>query len=136
MHPRSLAATLVPVLAAALLGNAFVGRESLRWFRELRHPRMSIPLSAFVAVGGVYYVILGIVRYRALTRANATAARLALAVLALNELWNVAFFGGRSTPERVLRRPALRPSPGSIAKEDVPLVVELRDRGPGVTIRQ
>lgn len=97
MHPRPLAATLVPVLSAALLGNVFVGRGSLRWFRELRHPRMSIPLPAFIAVGGVYYVILGVVRYRALTRADATAAPLALAVLLLNELWNVAFFGGRSS---------------------------------------
>ena len=97
MLSRPLAATLVPVLSAALLGNAFVGRESLRWFRQLRHPRMSIPLPAFVGVGGVYYIILGVVRYRALTRENTTAARLALAVLVLNERWDLAFFSGRST---------------------------------------
>ena len=36
-------------------------------------------------------------RYRALERQNAAAARLGLIVLALNEIWNLAFFGPRST---------------------------------------
>ena len=92
-----LVATAGPTVAAAVLGNVFVGRESLRWFRELRQPRFAIPLPAFAAVAGVYYLLLGTVRYRALQRNNMTAARLALTVLALNEAWNVAFFSRRST---------------------------------------
>lgn len=94
---RLLAATIGPTVAAAVLGNVFVGPESLRWFRELREPRLAVPLPAFVVVGGVYYLLLGVVRYRALQREDAIAARLGLVVLALNELWNVAFFGRRST---------------------------------------
>jgi translocator protein len=94
---RPLATTIGPAVAAAVLGNVLVGRESQRWFRELRQPRLAVPFPAFVAVGGVYYLLLGVVRYRVLQRENATAARLGLVVLALNEVWNVAFFGCRST---------------------------------------
>ncbi len=92
-----LVATLIPTVTAAVVGNAFVGRESQRWFRKLNQPKMAIPVPAFVAVAGVYYALLGVVRYRAIARENVRAARLALLVLALNELWNVAFFGRRST---------------------------------------
>ena len=94
---RLLAATIGPTVAAAVLGNVLVGRESQHWFRALQQPRFAIPLPAFVVVGGVYYLLLGVVRYRALERQNATAARLGLIVLALNEIWNLAFFAPRST---------------------------------------
>ena len=94
---RTLLATVVPTLGAAVLGNAFVGREAQKWFRELKQPRMAIPFPAFVAVAGVYYVLLGVVRYRAVAQRDDRAARLALVVLALNELWNVGMLGRRST---------------------------------------
>ena len=45
---------------------------------------------------GVYYVELGVVLFRAYRNDDRRARRLALLVLAGNELWNVAFFGGRS----------------------------------------
>ncbi len=97
MRRRPFIATVIPTGAAAVLGNAFVGRESQRWFRGLNQPHLAIPFPAFVVVGGVYYVLLGVVRYRAVASNDAITARLALAILALNELWNVAFFGRRST---------------------------------------
>ena len=85
-----------PPLAAAVLGNAFIGKDSLRWFRGLRAPRMQIPMSAFGVVGATYYVQLGIVLHRAQRNDDLLVRRLALLVLAGNELWNVAFFGRRS----------------------------------------
>ena len=94
---RPLIGSLIPTVTAAVLGNAFVGRESQRWFRELNQPKMAIPFPAFIVVSGVYYALLGVVRYRAVAREDVHAARLALLVLALNELWNVAFFGRHST---------------------------------------
>ena len=94
---RRLAATIGPTVAAAVLGNVLVGREAQHWFRALRQPRFAIPLPAFAVVGGVYYLLLGVVRYRALERQNASAARLGLIVLALNETWNLVFFAPRST---------------------------------------
>jgi tryptophan-rich sensory protein len=97
VQTRHLAKSVGPTLAAAVLGNAFVGKESMAWFRSLRRPAMQIPMPAFVTVGAVYYGLLGTVVHRAAVRDDATAYRLGLVVLAGNELWNVAFFGRRST---------------------------------------
>jgi len=91
-----LSAAAGPPLAAAVLGNVFVGREALRWFGQLRKPRMQLPLPAFLAVGAVYYLQLGWVLYRARLRDDRAVRNRALLVLAGNELWNAAFFGRRS----------------------------------------
>jgi tryptophan-rich sensory protein len=85
-----------PVLAAAVLGNAFVSRESLAWFQDLRRPRIQLPLPAFYAVGAAYYLIMGVVSSRAAGRHDRRGYRRALVVLAGNELWNIALFGRRS----------------------------------------
>jgi len=47
-------------------------------------------------VGGLYYASIGTVLYRSAATGNQRAYRLALVVLAGNELWNVALFGRRS----------------------------------------
>lgn len=95
---RRLLAAVGPTLAAAVLGNAFVGSDALRWFREDLDRPATLPLfRLFVVVGMVYYAIVGTVRYRALTRGDRRTAHLTLAVLAGNELWNAVFFGRRST---------------------------------------
>lgn len=96
MRNREVVAGLLPVATAATLGNAFVGRTSLAWFQTLRRPRMQLPLPAFLAVGAAYYVVMGVVTTRAALRSDRPAYRLALVVLAGNELWNVALFGRRS----------------------------------------
>lgn len=54
-------------------------------------------MPVFIVVGGTYYVLMGTVLYRSLQRRDRRATRLALAVLVLNEAWNAAFFGRRST---------------------------------------
>ena len=93
---RGLAAAVGPPLAAAVVGNAFIGRDALRWFRQLRQPRHQLPLPAFGVVGAIYYVQLGTVLYRAYLNNDSVVRRRALIVLAGNELWNVAFIGRRS----------------------------------------
>jgi translocator protein len=93
---RALAAAAGPPAAAAVIGNAFVGKDSLRWFQELRSPRMQLPLPAFLTVGAVYYVQLGWVLHRARQTEDQGVRNRALLVLAGNELWNAAFFGRRS----------------------------------------
>lgn len=93
---RALASAVGPPLVAAVLGNAFIGRDSLRWFRQLRQPRFQLPLTAFGLVGAIYYVQLGTVLYRAYLNDDSQVRRRALIVLAGNELWNVAFLGQRS----------------------------------------
>jgi tryptophan-rich sensory protein len=55
------------------------------------------PMPVFMAVGAAYYFLIGTVLYRSLLRRDDPATGLSLIVLALNEAWNVAFFGRRST---------------------------------------
>jgi len=83
---RVLAAAVGPPLAAAVAGNAFIGRDSLRWYRQLRQPRLQLPLPAFGLVGVIYYVQLGMVLYRAYLNDDPQVRRRALIVLAGNEL--------------------------------------------------
>ena len=91
--------TLLPVAAAAVLGNAFVGRGSMAWFRGLRRPAMQLPMPAFYAVGAAYHVAMGVVVHRALGRGDARSHRRALVVLVGDEAWNAVFFGRRSARE-------------------------------------
>ena len=89
--------SVAPTIAAAVLGNAFVGRDSLRWLDELQKPRMQLPLPGFLAVGTTYYVSLGTVLHRSAVRSDHRSYRLAAVVLVANETWNAILFGRRST---------------------------------------
>jgi len=93
---RAAATASAATLGAAVVGNAFISRGDLAWLYGLRRPRMQIPIPAFAVVGAAYYVLLGCVLYRATDRRDRTATRLALTVLALNEVWNLVFFKRRS----------------------------------------
>lgn len=93
----SLVKTVLPVSAAAVLGNAFVGRESMTWFQNLRRPRMQMPMPGFLLMGAVYYLLMDLVVQRADLRRDPRSYRLAMVVLAGNEIWNALFFGRQST---------------------------------------
>lgn len=93
---RAIAAVAGPPAAAAVLGNAYIGRDALRWFGRLRRPRLHIPMPAFVVVGGVFYLQVGTVLNRAHRKGDRVVRDRALLVLAGNEHWNAAFFGRRS----------------------------------------
>ena len=86
-----------PTVAAAVLGNAFVGKDALRWLDGLQKPRMHLPLPGFLTVGALYYVAIGTVLHRSAVRSDDRAYRLAATVLVANETWNVILFGRRST---------------------------------------
>jgi hypothetical protein len=53
-------------------------------------------MAGFYAIGAAYYVLVGMVTYRAAARGDVRSYRLALVVLAGNELWNAVLFGRRS----------------------------------------
>ncbi len=97
LRRSSVVRSVGPTLAAAVLGNAFVRRDDLKWFGDLRAPRMQIPLTASFVVGGLYYLSIGTVAHRSIVRDDRRTYRLALVVLAGNEIWNYLFFGRRST---------------------------------------
>src|ERR687896_1734339 len=96
-----LAAVAVPVLFA-VFGTVLVGGSGLEWYEQLKKPGFVVPLGIFYLVGALYYVLFAIVLYRVLSRVGDARGRaislgLALGVMLLNELWNYAFFGLRST---------------------------------------
>jgi tryptophan-rich sensory protein len=96
-----LAAVALPVLFA-VFGTVLVGGWGLEWYEELKKPGFLVPLGIFYLVGGLYYVLFAVILYRVLsllgdTRGRAISLGLALGVMLLNELWNYAFFGLRST---------------------------------------
>ena len=82
--------------AAAVAGNAFIGKGAMEWFRGLTAPRWQLPLPAFLVVGGGYYGIIGYVLARSIDRRDARSTAWSLALLVGNEAWNAAFFGRRS----------------------------------------
>ena len=96
-----LAAAALPVLFA-LFGTVLVGGSGLEWYEQLKKPEFLVPLGIFYLVGALYYVLFAVVLYRVLSRVGDVRERaislgLALGVMLLNELWNYAFFGLRST---------------------------------------
>jgi benzodiazapine receptor len=93
---RPLATAIGSVLGAAVIGNSCIRKDDLAWMGALNRPRMQISVPTFATVGVMYYVLIGIVIYRACDRRDKMATRLALVVLVLNEVWNVAFFRFRS----------------------------------------
>jgi tryptophan-rich sensory protein len=102
MRRRSVLISASATLAAAILGNAFVGKEALDWFRELKRPRMQMPMPGFLAVAAAYYSIMGYVLARGIDRRNGPATAWAVAVLIGNEGWNGLLFGKRSTRAALL----------------------------------
>ena len=96
-----LAAVAVPVLFA-VFGTVLVGGSGLEWYESLEKPWFLVPLGIFYLVGALYYALFAVVLYRVLSRVEHPRGRalsfgLAVGVMLLNELWNYAFFGLRST---------------------------------------
>ncbi|HEX9834858.1 MAG TPA: tryptophan-rich sensory protein, partial [Mycobacterium sp.] len=87
-----MAKTVLPVVAAAVIGNAFVGGKSMHWFLALRRPAMQLPMPGFFIVGLAYYALMGVVVHRSVVQGDRRSYRLAMAVLGGNELWNVLLF--------------------------------------------
>lgn len=93
---RTAARVAGPPVFAAVLGNAFIGKEAMTWFRGLNRPRLQVPLPVFVGVGALFYLAMGVVLRRADQLDDPALRREALVVLAGNEAWNVLLFGRRS----------------------------------------
>jgi tryptophan-rich sensory protein len=102
MRRRSVIVSASVTLAAATLGNAFVGKEALEWFRGLKRPRMQLPMPGFLAVAAAYYTIMGYVLARGIDRRDAPTVAWGVAVLIGNEGWNGLLFGGRSAGAALL----------------------------------
>jgi tryptophan-rich sensory protein len=96
MKRRSVLQASACAGGAAVVGNAFIGKAAMGWFRGLTAPRWQLPLPAFLVVGALYYADIGYVLARSIDRRDAGSTAWSLAVLVGNEAWNGAFFGRRS----------------------------------------
>ena len=96
MERRSILLAGAGTGAAAVAGNAFIGKEAMAWFRGLTAPRWQLPFPGFLLVGAVYYAILGYVLARSIDRRDLPSTAGSAAVLLGNEAWNGIFFGRRS----------------------------------------
>ncbi len=96
MRRRPVVVAVCGTATAAVAGNAFISRDAMQWFGELKKPLLQIPTPGFIAVGATYYGIVGYVLARAVDRGDAEAVTLAGTVLVANEAWNALLFGRRS----------------------------------------
>jgi tryptophan-rich sensory protein len=97
MNWTAAAVTGVVMVVAATAGNLLIPKAALDWFRALDRPRWLVPYPVFIAVGIVYYVLMGTVLYRALDRHDTAAVAWSIVLIIANEAWNAVFFGRRST---------------------------------------
>jgi len=82
---------------AAAAEGVCAGRGVREHMARLRPPRFSLPLWSWYAIGILYYAICFYVLYRTLSHAGDSAMRvaalaLAVAMMAVNALWNLVFF--------------------------------------------
>lgn len=94
MKPAALALGACAI-AAALEGLA-AGPGVKQRLSSLRVPRWALPFSAWLVVGGLYYLLCFIVLFRLLklptTRLQVAALTAAIALMAANAAWNYLFF--------------------------------------------
>lgn len=93
LETRPLAIAIAACIAFAVVGSILGGEPSAEWYAELEHPSFAVPVWLFLAMGVVYYFLFGTILYRVQAHVADMAVRrralgLALAVMAMNEVWN------------------------------------------------
>lgn len=96
----ALLAAVVPVVAAAAIGNAATLPNIPTWYAGLVKPAINPPNWVFGPVWTTLYLMMILAFWRVLRAEKADGRRAAslwfLAQMALNALWSVAFFAGHS----------------------------------------
>lgn len=103
LSPRSMGkltaalAAVVPVVAAAVIGNLATMPNITPWYDTLAKPPFNPPNWVFGPVWTALYVLMAWAFYRILRSPEGSARRRAIALflvqMALNAIWSVAFFG-------------------------------------------
>ena len=86
---------------SAVLEGVLAGGNVKQYFARLQQPSYAISLKGWYAIGGLYYVICGVVLYRMLRHPEDTSVRNAALVLIVvmmgaNAVWNYIFFRARN----------------------------------------
>jgi benzodiazapine receptor len=94
----ALAAAVLPVVAASLIGSAITVLQIPGWYAALAKPPFNPPNWLFAPVWTTLFALMAISAYRMLRRPAGHPGRMRALVayhvqLALNMLWSCAFFG-------------------------------------------
>lgn len=98
---RALIYSLAACAVAVALEGVFAGRGIKLRLAELRVPRYTPPLSVWIAIGALYYLICFAVLYRLFSMPEAVPLRrwalvLLGSIMFINALWNYFFFRTRN----------------------------------------
>jgi benzodiazapine receptor len=95
--PARLAAAILPVVAASLLGGWVTRPKIPTWYAGLAKPAFTPPNAAFAPVWTLLFGLMAYALWRILARPAGPARARAVAAffgqLALNVAWSFAFFG-------------------------------------------
>ena len=87
MDWTALLKTIALCLLSIVIEAASATKEGKTWFENLKQPQSSFPFSVWYLVGGLYYLICGVIAYRTF-HASSTIFSLPIILLALMMLVN------------------------------------------------
>ena len=83
----ALLKTVALGLISIVIEGASATKDGKTWFENLKQPRYSFPFSVWYLVGGLYYLICGVIAYR-IFHTSSTVFSLPIVLLALMMLVN------------------------------------------------
>jgi len=91
--------TILLCLISIVIEAVSTTKDGKQWFENLKQPKYSLPFSFWYVVGGLYYIICGIIAYRQFAASNIIFS-LPIIILAvimiINGLTNLLLFRFRS----------------------------------------
>lgn len=93
--------TLAICAVSAILEGVMAGGNVKPYFAGLQQPRHAVSLKAWYAIGGLYYIVCGVVLYRMLRHPEdrdirTIAFALIVVMMSANAIWNYIFFRARN----------------------------------------
>ncbi len=108
LESRPLAVALGACLVFIIVGTLTGGDQAaLEWYQELERPELQPPTLLVLLMSALYYLIMGVVLYRAQVHVPAgpvrrAAVTLTLVVMGVNAIWNAVFMQLRLLEAAVL----------------------------------
>lgn len=99
MDWTALLKTVALCLISVIIEAVSATKNGKKWFENLRQPKFSFPFSLWYVVGGLYYIICGIIAYRQFSTSTETFTLpiiLLTLIMVINGLTNFILFKFRS----------------------------------------
>src|SRR5215213_1310408 len=100
MDYRAFIVAVVICIASVIFEALGTSKKGKEWFEKLRQPKLSFPFWVWYIIGGMYYIICGVIAYRIFSRREhpyfLAAFILLVAMMFLNGMTNFLLFKWRS----------------------------------------